>query len=228
MRAILLAAGMGTRLRPLTLERPKSLIEVNGKPLLERQIEYLQEVGIKDIIVVTGYLNEKFEYLKGKYNVNIVHNDKYDKYNNVYTMYLVKDYLSDAYVIDADIYLNRNFFERDIKQSTYFSAYKENFKNEWKLNYDLDNKVTSIEVTSGNGYILSGVSFWSKKDSDIIINKLVNIIENDDFKNLYWDDVVKSNLQYLDVDIKKIDTNDVFEIDCLEELEIVKKYLEEN
>ena len=43
MRAILLAAGMGTRLRPLTLDTPKSLIEVNGKPLLERQVEFLKE-----------------------------------------------------------------------------------------------------------------------------------------------------------------------------------------
>lgn len=56
MRAILLAAGMGNRLRPLTLETPKSLIEVNGKPLLERQVEYLKEKGVEDIIVVIGYL----------------------------------------------------------------------------------------------------------------------------------------------------------------------------
>ena len=53
---------LNTRLRPLTLETPKSLIEVNGKPLLERQIEFLKEKGINDIIIVTGYLNEKFEY----------------------------------------------------------------------------------------------------------------------------------------------------------------------
>ena len=64
MRAILLAAGMGTRLRPLTLTTPKSLISVNGQPMLERQIEFLKEKGIDEIIVVTGYLNEKFEYLK--------------------------------------------------------------------------------------------------------------------------------------------------------------------
>ena len=62
MRAILLAAGMGTRLRPLTLDTPKSLIEVNGRPLLERQIEFLRERGVEEIIVVTGYLAKKDDY----------------------------------------------------------------------------------------------------------------------------------------------------------------------
>ena len=89
MRAILLAAGMGTRLRPLTLDTPKSLVEVNGKPMLETQIEFLKAKGINEIIVVTGYLNKKFEYLKDKYEVKLVHNDKYDIYNNIYTMILV-------------------------------------------------------------------------------------------------------------------------------------------
>ncbi|MBJ8133569.1 sugar phosphate nucleotidyltransferase, partial [Bacillus cereus group sp. N3] len=106
MRAILLAAGMGTRLRPLTLTKPKSLVEVNGKPMLERQIEYLQEIGIDEIIVVTGYLSEKFNYLVDKYeNIRLVYNDKYNVYNNIYTMYVVREYLADAYVVDADVYL---------------------------------------------------------------------------------------------------------------------------
>ena len=124
MRAILLAAGMGTRLRPITLETPKSLVSVNGQPMLERQIEFLKDKGIDEIIIVTGYLSEKFEYLKEKYNVKLIHNEKFDKYNNIYTMYLVREYLGDSYVIDADVYLNRNFIDSNIKQSTYFSGYK--------------------------------------------------------------------------------------------------------
>ena len=78
MKAIILAAGMGTRLRPLTNEMPKALVKVNGKPMLERQIEFLHEKGIKDIIIVTGYLKEKFDYLQGKYGVELIFNEKYD------------------------------------------------------------------------------------------------------------------------------------------------------
>ncbi|WP_270506600.1 sugar phosphate nucleotidyltransferase [Paraclostridium sordellii] len=225
MRAILLAAGMGTRLRPLTLTTPKSLVEVNGKPMLERQIEFLREIDIDEIIVVTGYLNEKFKYLREKYGVKLIHNDKFDIYNNIYTMYLVREYLGDSYVIDADVYLNRNFLEKDIEKSTYFSGYKIGFKNEWKLDYDENNKVSNIIVGDGEGYILSGISYWSKSDASIITNELEKYIENGKFKDLYWDDVVKDNLDKLDVYIRKIKSEDSFEVDSLGDLSNLNKLL---
>ena len=228
MRAILLAAGMGTRLRPLTLETPKSLIEVNGKPLLERQVEFLKEKGITEIIVVTGYLNEKFEYLKEKYGVKLVFNDKYDIYNNIYSMYLVREYLADSYVIDADVYINRNFIVTDINKSTYFSAYKRNVKNEWKLCFDENKKVNDIEIINGDGFILCGDSYWSKNDGILIKNKIEEALETDDFTNLYWDDIVKNNLKDLDVRIEEINDDDIYEIDNIEELKMVKDIIEDN
>lgn len=226
MRAILLAAGMGTRLRPLTLTTPKSLVEVNRKPILEKQIEFLNEIGINEIVVVTGYLKEKFEYLKEKYGVKLIHNDKFDIYNNIYTMYLVREYLGNSYVIDADVYLQKNIFDKKINKSTYFSGYKTGFKNEWKLIYDDSWKVKNIEVSDGEGHILSGISYWSKKDSDIIVRELEKCIENEDFTNLYWDDIVKDNLSKLDVYIKKIGSEDSFEIDSIEDLENLNRVLE--
>ena len=66
MKAIILAAGLGTRLRPMTENTPKALVQVNQKPLVEYQIEYLKERGIDDIIIVVGYLKEQFDYLKEK------------------------------------------------------------------------------------------------------------------------------------------------------------------
>lgn len=226
MRAILLAAGMGTRLRPLTLDTPKSLIEVNGKPLLERQVEFLKEKGINEIIVLTGYLNEKFEYLKEKYGIELVYNDKYNVYNNVYTMYLVKDYLADSYVIDADVYINRNFIKDDIKNSTYFTAYKKDVKNEWRLNFNDEKRVESIDIITGEGYILSGVSYWSLNDGKTIAKELEKVIVEGNFKDLYWDDIVKDNLDKLNVYIEKINENDIYEIDNLEELKVVKSIVE--
>lgn len=62
--AIIMAAGTASRFAPLSFEKPKALIEVRGEILIERQINQLQEAGIKEIIIVTGYKAEQFEYLK--------------------------------------------------------------------------------------------------------------------------------------------------------------------
>jgi len=228
VKAILLAAGMGTRLRPLTNSTPKSLVEVNGKPMAERQIEYLKELGVEEIIVLTGYLHEKFDYLKEKYGVKLVHNDKYDVYNNIYTMYLVREYLEDAFVIDADTYLHRNFFKRELNSSTYFSGIKDNFKDEWILKFDESGKVYDIEVGSGTDYIMSGVSYWSQADGRFIKQKIEEVIESGDFKNLYWDNIVKDNLSNLEVCVSKIESDDWFEVDSLEDLEVVNEYVKNN
>ncbi|MGL5901995.1 MAG: NTP transferase domain-containing protein [Cetobacterium sp.] len=228
MKAILLAAGMGTRLRPLTENTPKSLIKINGEPLLERQIKFLKEIGIDEIYVVTGYLKECFEYLEEKFNVKLIHNEYYDKYNNIYSMYLVKEHLSDSYVIDADVYLSKNILKREINKSSYFSGKKETLEKEWKIHFDKNQKVYDIEVTSGKNYILSGVSYWNYKDGILIANELEKLkdkFDQNEMKNLYWDDIVRLNLDKLDIHIEKISHEDWFEIDNLEELENLKKYL---
>lgn len=226
MRAILLAAGMGTRLRPLTNEIPKALVKVNGIPMLERQIQCLKEKGINDIIVLTGYLNEKFNYLAEKYEIKLIHNDKYDLYNNIYTMYLVRDYLSEAYVIEGDVYFNRNFLDTNLSNSVYFSAKKKDFNNEWMLIFDENNKVYDIKIgTKDEAYILCGISYWSDKDGKFIAKKVKEAIDSGDFKDLYWDNIVKDNLNNLDVYLRELKEDDSFEIDSLEDLKKVEERL---
>lgn len=226
MRAILLAAGMGTRLRPLTLETPKPLIKVNGESMIERQIRSLREIGIDEIIVVTGYLKEKFEFLKEKYGVKLIYNDKYNIYNNIYTMYLVKDYLKNSYVIEGDIYLNKNFLKKDIEMSSYFSAPKYGYSNEWILRSDKEDNVINIETGSEDGeYIMCGVSYWNESDASFIVNKLEECIGSRNFTDLFWDDIVKDNIGNMNIKIEKIKDNDVYEIDSLEDLQKINDIL---
>lgn len=77
--AIIMAAGMSSRLAPISYETPKGLMKVRGEVLIERQIEQLQEAGIDDITIILGYLKERFFYLEDKYNVKIAINDEYYK-----------------------------------------------------------------------------------------------------------------------------------------------------
>lgn len=227
MRAIILAAGLGTRLRPLTLTTPKALTVVNGKPMLETQVEYLQEIGIEEIIVVTGYLAEKFDYLREKYGVTLIHNDKYDVYNNIYTMYLVREYLQDVYVIDGDNYLHRNFLLKNPKTSMYFSARKPDFKEEWMIRFDDNYKVTDIVVGDGDQeYILCGVSYWSEEDGKFIVEKLEEAVSGGNFKDYWWDNIVKDHIRDVNVYLQEIHPDDSYEIDSLADLEKVNKLLE--
>lgn len=227
MKAIILAAGMGTRLRPLTNDTPKALVKVNGIPMMERQIEFLLEKGIKDITVVTGYLHEKFDYLTEKYGVELIYNDKYSVYNNIYTMYLVKHLLPDAYILEGDVFLHHNVIEPNPETSLYFSGIKEDFKKEWVIQMDENDRVTDIEVRDGNNeYIMCGISYWNKADGEKIVKKLNEVIEAGDFDTLYWDDIVIDNLADVDVYLKRIGSTDTFEIDSVEDLKKVEKILE--
>lgn len=81
--AVILAAGIATRLVPLSLEYPKGLFEVKGQKLIEREIEQLKEAGINDITVVLGYKKEMFYYLKEKYDVKLIINEEYNTKNNI-------------------------------------------------------------------------------------------------------------------------------------------------
>ena len=83
-RAIIMAAGIGKRMQPLTFQTPKPLIEVNGKRMIDTIIDALLENGIEDINIVTGYLADSFKALISKYpTVRFINNPDYDKYNNI-------------------------------------------------------------------------------------------------------------------------------------------------
>ena len=92
--AIILAAGYGLRMIPINQNKPKALLSVDGKPLIERQIEHLLQVGITDITIVVGFMKEAFEYLINKYNVNLVYNKNYSSKNNLYSVACVIDKIS--------------------------------------------------------------------------------------------------------------------------------------
>ena len=227
MRAIILAAGMGTRLRPLTLKTPKPLIPVQGEPMAERQIKFLHEKGIKDITIVTGYLNESFYYLQEKYGVKLVHNDKYNEYNNLYTMYLVKEFLPNAFVLEGDVYLNRNILDETVTESTYFSARKSNFNNEWMLKIGPDGYLDNIVVGSDDEeLIMCGVSYWNQEDGEFLKAKLEQAVERGGFEQLFWDNLVKDSLDELKINVRELKSDDLFEIDSLDELNELEALLQ--
>ena len=214
---------MGTRLRPLTNDIPKCLVPVNGVPMVERQIQFLHEVGITDITLVSGYKAEKLDYLKEKYGVDIVFNYKYDTCNNIFSMYLVRDRFHDTYVIEGDVYMDKNCFTTSINKSTYFSVWKDELVNEWGLSVDDNNDLTKIVIGEVTGFIMSGISFWTKEDSKKIVDRLEAIIDNNDFTNLFWDNAVIDIYKSLDINVNRCD--DLHEIDTEKELRLLEELI---
>lgn len=222
MNAIILAAGMGTRLRPLTNERPKCLVEVNGVPMVERQIQFLKEKGIDDILLVSGYKADALNYLKEKYGVDIVFNDRYDTCNNINSLYIVRDRFHDTYVLEGDVYMDKNVFLSSVEQSTYF-ARKKKYENEWGLEVDANNQLTRINIGSGNGFLMSGISFWKASDCLKIKAHLENVYATKKYTDLYWDNMVLDIYPELDIRVREIDG--IYEIDTEEELREVERTL---
>lgn len=221
MNAIILAAGMGTRLRPLTEDTPKCLVKVNGIPIIERQIAFLKEKGIQDITIVSGYKAKRLDYLKSKQGVDIVFNKNYAQYNNIYSLYLVLDRFEDTYVIEGDVWMKQNCFRTDLKVSTYLACWKESYQNEWGLLTDNEQNVKSIQIGDGSGYLMSGISYWIKTDCILLKEKLRLKIENENFQDLYWDTIVLEVMNNLT--IKLLPVKDLYEIDTVDELRQIEK-----
>jgi len=109
--AIILASNIDVRFVPFTHETPKSLMEIEGERIIERQIRQLREGGITDITVVVGYLAERFEYLVDKYGVSLIYNPEYTTKSNVASLYLTRHLLGNTYLLIGDHWLWDNLFQ---------------------------------------------------------------------------------------------------------------------
>jgi choline kinase len=112
MKSIILAAGEGTRLRPYTNSRPKCLVEVDGKSLLDRQLEILKSAGVSDNVVVGGYLADQLKDKGSRFYLN----PRYDETNMVWTLFCAEEELdSELIVTYGDIVYSKDVLKSLLK-----------------------------------------------------------------------------------------------------------------
>lgn len=229
MNAIILAAGLGSRFREITQKKHKALLPLpNGIPNIEQTIIYLKQAGIHEIHIVTGYFAEQFDFLSGKYGVNLIYNKFYKKYNNIYSFHCAIEHFGESFVIDSDVTLFSNIFNNQLKRSQYFLIQRNKSHNKEWIPIVKDNRVIDIIIDSLELPSLLGVSFWSNNDAVKIKSFLADYVNNENLlldSSLYWDNIPMENLTELDIGVKLLNIKEAYEIDNLSEYEFIFNHL---
>ena len=219
-RAIIMAAGKGERMRPLTDHTPKPLVRVNGVRMIDSVIEALRQNGIFEIYVVVGYLKEQFLSLEQTYpGLKLIENPDYETWNNVASLYAAREFLNNCMILDGDQIIYRpEILDPYFERSGYNAVWTDLPTNEWLLTVK-NGIVTGCSRTGGaHGWQLYSISRWTSADGQ----KLKKHLETERLKgnkSIYWDDLALFVYpEAYALGIHKMQKGDVLEIDSFDEL----------
>jgi CTP:phosphocholine cytidylyltransferase-like protein len=215
---LILAAGLGSRLKPLTDFVPKPLITVNKKPIIESIIESFDTVKLDNIFVVTGYLNEQFNYLPLKYpKVSLIYNELFSSSNNITSVnaFIRKKIISNLFICEGDIYFTNKFeILSKSNNSFYYGFINKQEKNDWGFVVSDDHRINRLEQSPNNNYLMSGVSYFNFTDFSKLSKKIIELIKSNQ-NNLYWDEAVAQLLHDIDLKLVEIEFGILYEIDTI-------------
>ena len=246
MKAIIIAAGIGSRLGELTKDLPKPLIDVNGKSILERQIELFKKFGIEEIIIVTGYKNNKIKFL----DVNYIYNSEYQNTEQIGSLMTARNEISGDVIISfGDILFEEKILEELLKNENNFVLVSD---PNWKKSYESrpdnpptqsdfialeNNKIikffkNSLEIDNCYSVVeFIGLMKLSATSSDIFVKKYKNLEKNHTGKFYFAPSFMKAKfidffeeLRLSGIQMNTLNVDGQWcEIDTIQDLEIAKK-----
>jgi len=212
--AIILAAGFGMRMVPINTSTSKGLLEVNGEPLIERTIKQLNEVGVNDITIIVGFMKEQYEYLIDSYNVRLVVNPEYGTKNNLHSLSLVSDQISNTYIIPCDIWSNKNPFHR-------YELYS------WYMVSDLIDEISDVRINrkmelvrvgeSDPGNAMIGITYLLGDEAETVRSRIEAFDSDGKHDNCFWEETLYEKDRMI-VQANVVHSKDVAEIDTYEQL----------
>ncbi len=218
--AIILAAGKSNRFAPFTYEKPKGLFRVKGDILIERQIEQLRDAGIEDIYVVVGYMKEKFFYLEQKYGVHLIVNNEFAKKGNLYSLFVVREHMSNSFICCADHYFITNpFLEKNIDNHSYRAvSYQRGKFREFGVVCSDANVITDLSVGGENSLAMVGHAYMNEQFSLIFCDLMEAEINDFGVASMFWEEFYAKHMKQLTFYSKVYETDSILEFDSIEDL----------
>lgn len=219
-RAVILAAGFGSRMMPATKDRPKPMVSVNGVRIIDTLLDAMVAADIREITIIGGYCFEKLKELQEKYPfVKLIENRDYAVANNISSALLSFDTLhGGCYVCEADLYLsNRDLIRKYQYASNILGAYSLE-TDDWCFRLQDGH---ASEYQKGNTYCYNyyGISYWTPEDCEKLKKDLAEVYVGPDGKDYFWEFIPlvvrKENYR---VEIRPCRKMDIMEIDNYYEL----------
>lgn len=219
-KAVILAAGFGSRMMPATADRPKPLVTVNGVRIIDTLLDALVAVGITDITLVRGYKKERFDDILGKYPfLRLVDNDIYAGTNNISSVMAVLDELDACYLCEADLYItNPDIITKYQYASNILGSYSLE-TDDWSFRLD-NGHITDYRKGNTYCYNYYGISYWTPEDSAKLRADFRQVYEEEGGCDYFWEFIplVLRKEKYA-VEIRPCEKSDIMEIDNYYELQ---------
>lgn len=218
-KAIILAAGFGQRLAPVTLDTPKPLVKVNGIRILDTLLDALYAKDIKNITIVRGYKKEQFDKLLEKYpTLHFVDNPEFNLANNISSLIHTINLIDRCYICEADLYITNPEIINKYEYKTNYLGAKVSETDDWcfkKRNGFVDH----YQMGGTDCYQGFGISYWDGEDSEKLKADLRKVFAMRGGKENLWEmvplKIMKKNYR---VEIRKCHKSDILEIDNFIEL----------
>ncbi|MBO6280347.1 MAG: ABC transporter permease subunit [Bacilli bacterium] len=221
-KAIIIAAGFGSRMVPVTLDTPKPLVKVNGVRIIDTLLDALYAKDIKNITIVVGYLKEQFQELLEKYpTLKFIENPIYNESNNISSMYVARDIIDRCYICEADLVVsNPEVITKYQYCSNYLGAHVSE-TDDWCF-FKKHGYIDRVSIGGEDCWHMIGISYWNEKDSTKLREDIDKVYHSRGGKEKYWDNVPLTMCKKdFKIEVRECLKSDVTEIDNYSELVII-------
>ncbi len=232
MKAIILAAGTASRLRPLTDSTPKCLLKIGGRSLLQRSIDALKANGISEIVIVTGYLHEQIESFVGQQypglRVTYIYNKEYSTTNNIYSLWLARPEADgeDVLLLDSDLLYDPAILNRVMacSHSNVLTLIRHPLgEEEMKVVTDEQGSILEISKTCNPALAAGeslGIERMSKSYTTALYRELALMIGREGLSNIFYERAFERLIPQGHT-FRVLDVSDLFscELDTVEDFE---------